>query len=235
MIMPKNKIVIAQLIDVAIENLGEIANEMLFVGGSIVPLLFTSGDTYFRSTRDVDCVIDVEALVDYYEFTTKLKLIGFKEISEEDAPICRWHKNDCLIDVIPTTDIIGFTNSWYHAAFKYPVTYHVKGSMHIKVISAVYFIATKLEAFNNRGKNDFLASHDMEDIISIIECRPEIVDEIFSSDMIVKKFIVCQFKIFCNNPRFLIDIIGLCNPDPLDLDNVNKVQQRILKITAIKV
>lgn len=44
--MQKNKIVIIQLIDVAIENLGDIANDMLFVGGSIVPLLFTSKNLF---------------------------------------------------------------------------------------------------------------------------------------------------------------------------------------------
>ena len=231
MIMPDNKIAIIHLINVAVENLGAIANEMMFVGGSIVPLLFTSGDTYFRSTRDVDCVIDVKALVDYYKFTNKLKVAGFQEVSDADAPICRFRKNDCVIDIMPTTDVIGFTNSWYEPAFKHPVEYYVNDAISIKVISAVYFIATKLEAFTNRGNHDFMASHDIEDIISIIECRPNIVNEILTSTPIVKDFIVGKFRDFCTNPRFLNDIIGHCNPDPLDPDNTTKVQQRILELT----
>ena len=231
--MQDSKIAIAQLIDIALENLGDIANDMMFVGGSIVPLLFTSSDTYFRATRDVDCVIDVKALVDYYKFTDRLKQVGFKEISEENAPICRWRKDDCIIDVMPTTGIIGFTNPWYASAFRHPEIHTVTKDISVKVISAVYFIATKLEAFTNRGNNDFIGSHDMEDIISVIECRPEIIDEILYSEQEVKGFIVNKFKEFCENFRFLNDIIGHCNPDPIDLDNVDKVQQRILHIASI--
>jgi hypothetical protein len=81
--MQKNRIISIQLINAAIESLGDIANDMLFVGRSIVPMLFTSGDNYFRSTNDVDCVIDVKALVDYYNFTDKLKQIGFKEVIDD--------------------------------------------------------------------------------------------------------------------------------------------------------
>ncbi len=231
--MQKNRIISIQLIDAAIESLADIANDILFVGGSIVPLLFTSGDDYFRSTNDVDCVIDVEALVDYYNFTDKLKQIGFKEVIENDAPICRWHKDDCIIDVMPTSDIIGFSNTWYAPAFKHPVVYPIKSGVTIKVISPVYFIATKLEAFNNRGNGDFMASHDMEDIVSVIECRPSIIDEIISAAPDVKEFIINQFKIFCQKPRFLNDILGLCNPESLDMENIDKVQKRILKITQM--
>jgi hypothetical protein len=34
------------------------------------------------------------------------------------------------------------------------------------MVTAPYFLATKIEAFYGRGKKDFLASHDMEDIIN---------------------------------------------------------------------
>ncbi len=231
--MQKNKIVTIKLIDVAIENLGDIANDMLFVGGSIVPLLFTSNDNYFRATKDVDCVIDVEALVDYYKFIDKLKQVGFKEVSEDGAPICRWYKDDCLIDVMPTTNIIGSTNTWYAQAFKHPIIYSALNGVTVNVISPVYFVATKLEAFNNRENKDFMASHDMEDIISVIECRPSVVDEILNAEQGVKEFIINQFKIFCQNPRFLNDVIGLCNPDSIDTQNIDKVQKRILSIAQI--
>lgn len=220
--------------DIAIHELGAISNDILFVGGSIVPLLFTSDSNYFRATLDVDCVINVEALVDYYGFVAKLKHQGFKEMMNDNEPICRLAKNDIVVDIMPTSNVIGFTNSWYLPAFNNPTIYHANG-FSIRVISAVYFIATKLEAFQNRGKNDFMGSHDMEDIISVIECRAEIIDEISLADMDVKKFIVSQFKVFCENARFLNDIIGHCNPDSLDENNFAKVQTRIKQIASMKV
>jgi hypothetical protein len=38
----------------------------------------------------------------------------------------------------------------------------------IKMVSAAYFLITKLEAFDGRGAGDYLMSHDIEDIIA---CR----------------------------------------------------------------
>ncbi len=231
--MQSNSIIIVQL-SAAVHELGEIANEMLFVGGSVIPLFFTSNDNYFRATHDVDCVINVEALVDYYRFIKKLKQCGFRESTEEDSPICRWHKGEVVIDVTPTKNLLGFTNSWYLPAFSKPDLYSVNG-VNIKIIPVVYFIAAKLEAFHGRGNNDIISSHDMEDIISIIECRSEIVNEIRVADTDVRAYIVNNFKEFYQNPRFFNDIIGICNPDSLDENNIAKVQERIVQITSLKI
>lgn len=39
------------------------------------------------------------------------------------------------------------------------------------------FLVSRI-AGRGRGKNDFYASHDIEDIVNIFDGRPEIVDEI---------------------------------------------------------
>ena len=41
------------------------------------------------------------------------------------------------------------------------------------MVTAPYFMATKIEAFYGRGGDDFLGSHDMEDIITVIDGRPD--------------------------------------------------------------
>jgi len=48
----------------------------------------------------------------------------------------------------------------------------------IKLVSSPYFLATKIEAFTGRGGGDYQASHDLEDIITLLDGRPEIVAEI---------------------------------------------------------
>jgi len=48
----------------------------------------------------------------------------------------------------------------------------------IRIASAPHFLATKVEAFLGRGNNDFMGSADMEDIITIIDGRTEIIQEI---------------------------------------------------------
>jgi hypothetical protein len=61
-------------------------------------------------------------------------------------------------------------------------------------VTTPYFIATKLEAFNTRDKMDFYASHDFEDIISVLDGRLEIVDEIFKSDAELKNYLIQSFS-----------------------------------------
>ena len=46
----------------------------------------------------------------------------------------------------------------------------------------IFKITTVLEAFKTRGKKHFHASHDFEDIVSVLDGRLEIVDEILQSD-----------------------------------------------------
>lgn len=41
-----------------------------------------------------------------------------------------------------------------------------------------YFIATKLEAFLGRGNEDYILSHAIEDIITVIDGRPQLRGEI---------------------------------------------------------
>lgn len=48
----------------------------------------------------------------------------------------------------------------------------------IRLITAPLFVATKFEAFADRGNEDLLASHDLEDIVNILDGRPQLIDEI---------------------------------------------------------
>jgi hypothetical protein len=48
----------------------------------------------------------------------------------------------------------------------------------ILLVNPVYFCASKLEAFRDRGKNDYWGSHDLEDVIAVVDGRAELVREI---------------------------------------------------------
>jgi hypothetical protein len=80
---------------------------------------------------------------------------------------------------MPTDEnILGFSNRWYLPAIKNSVTIELEPDFEIRLVTAFYFLATKLEAFFGRGKGDYLVSHDLEDIINLINGRVEIVEEI---------------------------------------------------------
>ena len=115
-------------------------------------------------------------------FSEKLKAIGFREDTSKDAPLCRWIKEPTILDVMPLDKkTLGFTNSWYKSAMNNAEIHVLLPGHDIRVISPVYYCATKIEAFADRGREDFLASHDLEDIVAVIDGRPEIVGEIENS------------------------------------------------------
>jgi len=77
---------------------------------------------------------------------------------------------------------------------------------YIKTVTPVYFIATKFEAFRNRGKNELMASPDIEDIVTILVEVPTFEEELKQADKDVQKYISKQFKKLVsdkNYPHFL--------------------------------
>lgn len=58
----------------------------------------------------------------------------------------------------------------------------------IKILPVSYFLATKWEAYKNRG-DDPRMSHDFEDIIYIIDNRLNILDDIAQADFKVQSFL----------------------------------------------
>jgi hypothetical protein len=51
-------------------------------------------------------------------------------------------------------------------------------------------LASKFEAFNDRGSRDFRTSHDSEDIIYVINNRTTIIEEIKAADDRIKLFLI---------------------------------------------
>ncbi|MCW5589023.1 MAG: hypothetical protein KIT27_05095 [Legionellales bacterium] len=184
-------------------RLGEICKEVVFVGGCTTGLLITDKAVPdVRYTIDVDCIVDVISLSQYHQLEKKLTSRGFKKSLMEDV-ICRWFYDELILDIMPTDEkILGFGNQWYKEAITASAIHHLTGNMTIRIITAPYFLATKFEAFKTRGKMDFYASHDFEDIISILDGRTEIVDEILASDEKLKNYLIMILSEISDNRAF---------------------------------
>ena len=66
--------------------------------------------------------------------------------------------------------------------------------MDIRLITAPVFVATKFEAFHGRGGNDYLASHDLEDIITVIDGRPGLTQEIDQVDAELGRYLAAEIN-----------------------------------------
>ena len=154
--------------------------EVVFLGGCATGLLVTDpAAPPARVTRDVDVIVEVASLSGYHRFSEKLRDVGFKEDNSPGAPMCRWKYGPLLLDVMPTNpDILGFGNRWFAEAFRAAEPMILPQNRCINVLAAPYFLATKLEAFDGRGTGDYVMSRDMEDLVTIIDGRKEIVDEV---------------------------------------------------------
>jgi len=177
------------IVSLVAHALGPLSAEFMLVGGCAVGLLITDqGRPSVRHTIDVDLVAEVTSLNGYYESLGKLKGSGFKE-DQSDDHMCRLKKGDLIVDVMPTQEILGHSvNRWYAEAIKWARAVILPSGETINVISAPFFIATKLESFNSRGRGDFL-HHDMEDILNVVDGREELLSELASAPVEVREFI----------------------------------------------
>lgn len=155
-------------------------------------------------------------------------------MSTGNHPICRWDCDGILVDVVPTDkSILGFSNRWYKDAQENAINSDIGNSKIIRVISAPYFLATKLEAFKDRGKQDFLLSHDIEDVISVIDGRSEIVNDILNTAQNIKEYLSIEFNSLINNPLFIEDLPGHLNYSTETEKRKKIVEERINAIIKL--
>ena len=84
-----------------------------------------------------------------------------------------------MFDLMPENpDVLGFANRWYPYVVSTAQTVTLEEGLHIRLATAVAFVATKLEAFASRGQGDVLASHDLEDVLNIVDGRKELAREV---------------------------------------------------------
>jgi predicted nucleotidyltransferase len=157
----------------AAELLRPMLPDVVFVGGAIASLLVTDeGAGAPRPTLDVDVIAEISSYAEYAAFGERLRALGFSEDASEGAPLCRWVQRDTIVDVLPLDEkILGFSNRWHRAAMGTAVAQVLQGGLDVRVVTAPHFLATKIEAFHGRGRGDFAVSHDLEDLVFVIDGR----------------------------------------------------------------
>ena len=179
--------------------LGHLQNDVVFVGGATVSLYADRAGPDFRPTEDVDVVIELWNYTNYAALEEQLRSIGFTN-DKESGIICRYKIGGVIVDVMPTEgNVLGFNNQWYPEGFKEAINFRIDENHTVKIFSAPYFIATKLDAFNDRGNNDGRTSTDFEDIVSILENRSSVWKEMSDAPLEVKNYLENEFKKLSEN------------------------------------
>lgn len=182
-------------------SLGDLRDKVVFVGGATISLYTDNKTEEIRPTDDIDIVVELWTHQDYAAIDEKLRKLGFVN-DQTSGIICRYIINGLIVDFLPTqSHVFGFTNKWYQQAFENAIHCNL-GEDKIKIFSPPYFIACKLEAFLQRGKNDGRTSTDFEDIIFLLENRATIWQEIVESEKNVAIYIKETFAKLMENGNF---------------------------------
>jgi hypothetical protein len=138
-----------------------------------------------------------------------------------------------VLDVMPLDEkILGFSNRWYAPAMDAALVHELEPGVRVRVVTGVYFCATKLEAFAGRGEGDYQSNHDLEDLMAVVG-RAELAEEIHSGHEDVRAYIAAQIRKLLATSAFLDALPGYLLPDPASQDHISILLERLKKIAII--
>lgn len=183
----------AELLGDIIGELGDLQADMVFTGGIVLPLYFER-QPYLRvrPTKDVDAVVAATSLSQYAEIQAKLGRRGFTHVLDDaDASMCRMRTpQGNLLDVMPIDEaVLGFEKRWFERGYMSAQIVPLGSDVTLRVFPAPVYMAAKVEAYRNRGKEDLWASSDLEDILTLLECRPSLLTEVSAQDEELRTFL----------------------------------------------
>lgn len=215
-------------------RLGDLNKRLVFVGGCTRGLFVTDPLLpSVRVTRDVDVITEATSRHNYYQIEEQLRASGFSPDLSPDAPICRWRSGELILDLMPADEsILGFSNRWYHDALAEARTLQLPSGREIRALTPTLFLATKLEAFHGRGQGDYWLSHDMEDIIYVIDGRAEIVAEVAAAAPPLGQYLQTQFASLLADRNFNEAISGFLPGDAVSQARIPRIIRRLQLIAT---
>lgn len=221
------------LLEVVARHLSDALREQfVFIGGAVAGLLITDpAMPAIRPTDDVDMVVQVAALREYHAIEHVLTERGFRRDMSQAAPVCRWRIGEVALDVMPTIEsVLGFSNRWYPLAIETARPVVLPSGVNIRLIQAPEFIATKLEAFAGRGNGDYLASHDLGDLLAVVDGRAMLLEECMVCDAELKAYLRDWFSRLIATPPFMDVLAGHL---PGDAASQERLPELVLKLRAL--
>ena len=217
-----------ELLELTAERLRPLVDEVAFVGGASLFLWIDDpGAPEPRATTDVDVIVTVDGYGDYVGLSERLRERGFQEDALSSV-ICRWRHGSLVLDVMPTdAGILGFSNRWYPDAAGAASEVTLPSGARIRAVPPAFLLATKLEAFRARGRNDYLASADFEDIVRLIDGRERLGKEVAAAPEEIREFVATELERMLIDPQFEPGVAGALLPDRASQARLPLVLERL--------
>jgi hypothetical protein len=202
------------LLESAHAALGDLVKDVVFVGGATIGLWLTDpAAPPVRPTEDVDVIIEVVTRRQYQDFEDRLRDVGFHA---EGTIICRWIHDDSglVLDAMPAEgSIFGFENQWQGAAVPHAVECKLPSGASIRAVPPAFLLATKLEAFADRGKGDLLGSPDFADVVALVDGRQELVREVRVAPPKLRDYIRDEIRALMEGDRLIDGVFAHLRAD----------------------
>ncbi len=216
------------------EQLDRLQVPYAFTGGIVIGFLLDNPAVVdIRPTNDVDAITEVVTRIQFTDLEKQLRNLGFSHDTSEGAPICRWLYQGIKVDIMPTTDTTGhLSDRWFAYALQ---TASLKSLRHVTVrtVSATCFVATKLVAFQGRGHNDFLGSHDIEDIVTVVDGRISLLNELAAEESSLRVFVSGEIRTLLARPQFADQISGHLSSDAASQQRLPLLIERLRAIAKL--
>ena len=125
-----------------------------------------------------------------------------------------------VLDAMPLDgEILGFSNRWYPLVMDTAVSVDLSNGIAIRAAHPVALLATKWEAFFDRGSDDPFGSHDLEDVLMLVAGRAELAYELQSLSLDARTFIAESVQKLLGAPWF-DDVLEGTFPDAQRLPKV---------------
>ncbi|GAB5472406.1 MAG: hypothetical protein Mars2KO_05050 [Maribacter sp.] len=228
--MLKNTLINREATKKVAKALGDLNDKVVYVGGAMVSLYINdTAAEDIRPTKDLDLTFQIASFAELEELRVQLIEKGFTQ-NAEDTVNCRFRYEDLKVDIM-STQSVGWapSNPWFAKGFEKAII-KTLDEVTIKVLPLPYFLATKMEAFFDRGINDVYASHDLEDMAYLFNYTTDIDEQILASEKEVKLFLIEKLNAFKKKSSILTAIRGSLYYDQAD-ERMEIIQQCIQNIT----
>ena len=223
-----------QMLCLVAERLEPLLDRLVFLGGCTTALFITDeAAPDVRVTHDVDVIVEVLSRNEYWQLEVRLRELGCSQEIDQGVT-CRWKLDGITLDVMPTDEsILGFSNRWYSDAINNAETVSLNEDLAIRLVTPAHFIATKLEAFFGRGNDDYWGSHDLEDIVTVIDGRAGFLDELSVIEAELKEYIAKTMSRFITTEEFREALSGHLPPDRASQERLPLLWQRLVAIASL--
>lgn len=218
------------------DRLNSLGLDYAFVGGTIVNFLLDHPElSPARPTDDVDVILEVVTAQRYSEVEAKLRGLGFDHDMRQGAPRCRWVLEALTVDIMPTDGaFLGLNTAWFKEALA-TATEQEFAHTRLKLISSVAFLATKLVAFADRGDRDYYGSHDLEDLVAVIDGREQIVAEVDRAPASLRGYVIESVQHLIDSPAFNEALAGHLPADRASQQRLPSLRGKLHGIAALQI